>query len=196
MEPVRNVSSNPQEGFTFHFDWSGNSKSISKDTSLQFKPPCLTSCALLSAWQDTNSCFPAGRHLFSSNQVCLRPAACRSLATLGIRLLSELVQSHATLLTLLAAQRSRQMCCTADAVLLRCSFATGKGSGVVLWIYAVPTSATTTRIVINSVLIQDKAGKGTKLESETKLDLAKSLSKLGITTAFKYLPRCGPSAVH
>ena len=43
MEPVRNISSNPSEGFTFSFDWSGNSKSISKGTSLQYKPPCLCS---------------------------------------------------------------------------------------------------------------------------------------------------------
>ena len=45
MEPVRNVSSNPQEGFSFTFDWTSNSKTVSKGTTLQFKPPCLTSCA-------------------------------------------------------------------------------------------------------------------------------------------------------
>ena len=42
MEPVRNISSNPSEGFEFDFDWAANSKKVQAGTSLQFKPPCLT----------------------------------------------------------------------------------------------------------------------------------------------------------
>lgn len=60
---------------------------------------------------------------------------------------------------------------------------------MVLWIYAVPTSSTTTRIMINSVLIKDRDNKGPKLSDVSSLGIVKFLSTLGFTTAMKVLPR-------
>lgn len=34
----------PARGFNFTFDWSGNSKSISKDTKYTFAPPTYNGC--------------------------------------------------------------------------------------------------------------------------------------------------------
>ena len=195
MEPVRNMSTNPQEGFAFTFDWSANSKTVSKATTLQFKPPCLTSCALHSTfWALMHACISqAGVWLAESGSWSHCSQTCTAIGAPAGQ------EFHVVFISSLRAVPAALCCGLASAGLARsmlrctspCRFSTGKegGNGVVLWIYAVPTSATTTRTIINSVLIKDKQDKGPPVQKVSKISLVKALSNLGITTALKLVPR-------
>ena len=174
MEPVRNVSSNPSEGFEFDFDWAANSKKVQKGTSLQFKPPCLTACAPAPALSSILLCtvpdqahaaclFPDDRQSVLSlrcGHTCPRcadhgckfpcaPTPCSSCSLIWHHLIwPSLILRHVC---------SASSSCPERCLLRR--FTTGK-DGVILYIYAVPTSANTTRTVINAASLMDRdAGK-------------------------------------
>ena len=218
MEPVRNVSSNPSEGFEFEFDWAANSKKVQRGTSLQFKPPCLTACApvptsTVLAWavpvQAHAACMTTATVLclvaalwshssplcpcICSPSFCVR-TPCPAAVDVSSGQLPFLdlcaLPARASLQDAWSIDRSITECVTyCDVIVpnltlydslghkvtsgsLLCRFTTGE-DGVILYIYAVPTSANTTRTVINAASLMDRDAGKTR----------------GFGALLKYLPR-------